>query len=592
MLSAASPGLPTAPTARIDPRLVYWLILAISALTLYPLADILGTVEHLRVRDPDDAMRLVAVRDLIAGQGWFDNVQHRFLPPGGVASHWSRLVDAPLAGLILALTPLLGRPFAEGVTAALWPLLLLALYATILFLGLRHRLNRRAAALAVLVALQTMGLTNHFAPGRVDHHNIQVLAMLGLGFCILSGGLIPGLLGGGLAALSLAVGLEGLPTLAPATLFLVGDWVIRGRPALASLCGFGLGLGLAAPLLFGLQTAPALWTATACDALSPPWLWLTGGGLAAAAICGALDRRLTQARVRLVLMAGLGAVLLAGFVILFPACLAGPFPGMPALVRERWLLNVSEMTSLPGFLASGRWEILAFYPPLAVAALAASWAAWRAPVEHRRYYGVVSLFLWPGLIVGWDQFRGTYLAVGFLPLVAGPVLDRALTSLEQGRVALGRWALGLALVSTAWALPASAAMLLRDSDTSPAGPACQSHASVAPLAALPPGTMLALVRMGPAILLYTPHAIVAAPYHRAVPGLMAAIEGLGGSEADLRRHATALGVTYLVACPDNPAPDLGPETAFATRLAAGAVTVPWLAPVAVKGTALKVWRLR
>ena len=41
-------------------------------------------------------MRLVEVRDLIAGQGWFDLTQHRLDPPG-VSMHWSRVIDAPLA---------------------------------------------------------------------------------------------------------------------------------------------------------------------------------------------------------------------------------------------------------------------------------------------------------------------------------------------------------------------------------------------------------------------------------------------------------------------------------------------------------------
>jgi hypothetical protein len=41
-------------------------------------------------------MRLVEVRDLIAGQGWFDLTQHRLDPPG-VSIHWSRVIDAPLA---------------------------------------------------------------------------------------------------------------------------------------------------------------------------------------------------------------------------------------------------------------------------------------------------------------------------------------------------------------------------------------------------------------------------------------------------------------------------------------------------------------
>ena len=32
----------------------------------------------------DDAMRLVQVRDLIGGQGWFDLFQHRLDPPGAL----------------------------------------------------------------------------------------------------------------------------------------------------------------------------------------------------------------------------------------------------------------------------------------------------------------------------------------------------------------------------------------------------------------------------------------------------------------------------------------------------------------------------
>jgi hypothetical protein len=72
----------------------------------------------------DDAMRLVEVRDLVAGQGWFDLVQHRLDPPG-LAMHWSRVIDAPLAALILLLRPLLGSHGAEAVTLVLWPTMLL-----------------------------------------------------------------------------------------------------------------------------------------------------------------------------------------------------------------------------------------------------------------------------------------------------------------------------------------------------------------------------------------------------------------------------------------------------------------------------------
>ena len=48
-----------------------------------------------RFPDPDDILRLVQVRDLLAGQGWFDLDQHRIDPLRNVPMHWSRLAGCP-----------------------------------------------------------------------------------------------------------------------------------------------------------------------------------------------------------------------------------------------------------------------------------------------------------------------------------------------------------------------------------------------------------------------------------------------------------------------------------------------------------------
>ena len=88
--------------------------------------------------------------------------------------------------------------------------LLLGLYALVLYRGTQRVFYTRAAILAVLAATQTFGLTVQFRAGRVDHHNVQLIAILGLGFCLIRGGLLAGMLAGALAALSLAVGLEGI----------------------------------------------------------------------------------------------------------------------------------------------------------------------------------------------------------------------------------------------------------------------------------------------------------------------------------------------------------------------------------------------
>jgi hypothetical protein len=96
--------------------------------------------------DPDDALRLVQLRDFLAGQSWFDSTQYRMNPPDGGPMHWSRLIELPLAALILLLRPLFGQPVAEMVAGSAVPLLLLGWIAWMLSRIARRRLSpcRRA----------------------------------------------------------------------------------------------------------------------------------------------------------------------------------------------------------------------------------------------------------------------------------------------------------------------------------------------------------------------------------------------------------------------------------------------------------------
>ena len=575
------------PASRINPAILLWLFAAFGLATLSAPADIGATIQHWRVPDPDDAMRLVEVRDLVNGQGWFDLVQYRFGPPAGILSHWSRLVDAPLAGLILLLTPLVGQTRAVGLAAAFWPLALFCLYGFVLLRGVRAIFGTRAGLIALVIATQTVGVTVQFAAGRVDHHGLQLTIILGLALAVMGGGGRAGFVAGMLAAASMAIGLEGLPYVAAGALFLCGDWILRGRLALSALVGFGLGLGLTAPLLFGAQTDPARWGATACDALSPPWLFLAVGGLALTLACAGCDRLLARPAARFAAIAGLGLLVVAGFAALYPVCLAGPFTGMTALVREHWLLKVNEMTSVATFFARGQWEVLVFYPVMILATLVATLLA-----PQGRPWAVAALLLWPGLVMGLMEFRGLYVASGLVPLVAGGFIDRALGGHVRWRKLAAVTAAGL--IGTVWIAPAVLGETLfpwtRTAKDPQGARVCLDDTALHDLAILPRGTVLAPVFMGPAILLNTPHSVVAAPYHRAVPQIAASLEGLGGTEADLRRAMTAQGATYLVACPTRPADDLQPETAFATRLMRGEASADWLPQEPSQGP-LKIWRM-
>ena len=80
-------------------------------------------IRFFALGDTDDNMRIMQVRALLDGQDWYDLRQYRLNPPAGANIHWSRLVDLPLAGLILLLRPLVGGAGAERSAVAIAPLL-------------------------------------------------------------------------------------------------------------------------------------------------------------------------------------------------------------------------------------------------------------------------------------------------------------------------------------------------------------------------------------------------------------------------------------------------------------------------------------
>ena len=89
--------------------------------------------------DTDDNMRMSQVRAwLNGGQGWFDLRNYKLNWPQGADMHWSRLVDLPLAGLILAGRLFLTGPQAEQFAVAIAPLLPFLLLIVALSLTVRR----------------------------------------------------------------------------------------------------------------------------------------------------------------------------------------------------------------------------------------------------------------------------------------------------------------------------------------------------------------------------------------------------------------------------------------------------------------------
>lgn len=486
--------------------------------------------------DTDDVMRLVEVRDLLAGQGWFDLHQYRLDPPAGEPMHWSRLIDGAIAGLIRLAGLFVAAPTAEKVAMALWPPLTL-LPALIAVRALAVRLGGRFAALPALYLFVTCPpLIGQFVPGRIDHHNLQIaLTFVLLAIVVAPNGRARAVAAGVVMALMLAIGMETLPFLLIVAAGLALHWVIDPDRAEATTL-WGLTLAIATPLVAVLVLPPAEWLRGACDGLSAGYLglaWVGGLGLAVAT-------RLAGPSPRARLLAlGLVAVLaLVAFAWPEPRCLAGPFAGVRADVRAIWLDHVTEVAPWPTYLRDHPVQaLLAVWLPLL--ALPAAVVLMRRPDDRRdpARWTVLAVAA-VALAVGFVQIRGlVYAELAGGVLVAGAIARLAADARASGRSAIVLVLAGTILASTAFvgqialrltpaswqgeevAVMSSQPAAANATNAAAADP-CLSLEHFRALASLPPGLVAAPIDLGPSILAATPHSVVSAPYHRMQRGIV------------------------------------------------------------------------
>src|SRR6476469_4133227 len=262
-----------------------------------------GRIRGFGLGDTDDNMRMMQVRGLLAGQGWYDLSQHRM---AGSNIHWSRLVDLPIAGLKLAFTPLFGGKTAEMIAVAVAPLLPMLVAMQAIALTTRRLVSPYAYLLAITFLACSGSVVGVWQPLRIDHHGWQ-LAFLAWNVAALTDPkpLRAGILLGLATALSLIIGLEMILYLAAAGAIVVLMWVRDGEPrrlfaygvTLAGGCGFGY-------LVFASEANRL----PMCDALSPVWL---SAMVAAGAVAMLLSRLTLRTWTQRLAIAAVGGVAIA-----------------------------------------------------------------------------------------------------------------------------------------------------------------------------------------------------------------------------------------------------------------------------------------
>ena len=577
-----------------DLKILMSLLFLAASITLASPAIKSGVFDALST---DDAMRLVEVRDLIGGQGWFELFQYRMDPPGGTSMHWSRLIDAPLAALILLLKPLLGMHGAEAVTLYFWPALLFAIALALTTAIARQMSNSKAQLAAVALAVLSIPALVHFRAGAIDHHNAQIDLLLALVLMTtqIEQSAVKAALGGLMASLSLAIGIEMLPAIAAIGVAVFGLFVWRGAPVARQVGAFGAALAASSLLLAPALLPLSSLTAPVCDAFGGPVLLLTAGGGISLMLMVGIDRYQSSLRMRVVSGATLAIVLVGSFLASFSGCIASPFGHLDPIVISLWVNNIAEAISFARMLQLFPEQVAAYYAfPIMTMGLAVMALIRSCPAERFRWI-VASGALAALIGFGFWQMRGLAAA----SMVAAPVFAASLTTLWP-RLASGPNLLLVSLVASPFSLDVAglAAKPLLDAIFKPqaiGGPSpCRSLSDVASLKGLPKGRVMAPLDLGPAILAETTHEVFAGPYHRNNDGNAALINLMLAPLPTAQQILSDRRVDYVITCsaaPDANIIKLAPE-GLEARLSRGE-TPEFLEPIDL-GPAAKIsaWRTR
>jgi hypothetical protein len=503
--------------------------------------------------DTDDNMRISQVRALLAGQDWFDLRQYKMNWPEGANIHWSRLVDLPIAGLILLGRLFMTGPHAEQMAVALAPLISLALLLVSLTLTVRRLVAPAAWPLAIaclFFAGSTMGM---FQPTRIDHHNWQ-LALLALGISAIAdskrarGGATLGIA----TALSLTIGLEMLIYLAlggaTMVLFWIGDAGQKRRLATyaVTLAG-GTALGFLVFASYANRSA-------VCDALSPVWLSdaLLGGALLLALACWSPAR--WQWRLGAAVIAG--AAIAAFHALAWPYCLAR-LEGLSPELNELWLSHVREArpvyrhgwrtaTAILGLPVAGLfgWAVLA-------------WTARRDWDRLGRTLGAALPAVTALALLFWQTRTGPaaqMLAIPGCVALVWLLAPRAFAS-ENTFIRV----LGTSLIVLA-GLGAVAPLVLdnlapkkpttvRERSIANANNNCPSLWAMRPVARQPAGTVFTFGDLAPRLITVTPHRSIIGPYHRNGPQILDMMHAFRGSADEAHAILAKYHSDYLLICP-------------------------------------------
>lgn len=573
-------------------------LLVILAVVLIRAIVLAGSMETLFAKfGPDEILRLVIIRDWMDGQSWFDTTAYQMMPPDGVLIHWSRFIDAMIGGLIMFFSFFVSEPRAEMLAVSIWPTLLQICLIGVVGLGAKRLFGNVAACFAMLCAF-TWPITSqlYFRPGHIDHHNVQILMIVGMTVAVVWPGrpIISGLIAGCAAGFALAVGLETLPyiLLLGLLLFVRATW---GFSAEANkLLGAFCAALLASAVVFWLgQTPASRYLVPVCDQLGLPVLSLIATATAASCLPMILGIKATYLRMLIsVVIVGIGCLLTWPML---SGCIAGPYGALPVEVQE--IIRLSIIEAMPGvrFASRNAGLYAEMMLPVAVTLVIAvgMWARLdkteQAERAQRDVIGQLLILSAVGVLASFSQVRLALMAAGAVPLLAGFAMASLVSAYLASRasdVALKLLIAGLVIMSPSVLTSAAAQFLPKDVvSRGTLDRDCRDRVAMENLNALPPDVFLPPMNLSSLMLLSTHHSILAGPYHRSPEAFANGKIPFGLPDAEMKAYVDRIGAAYVMVCEGS---NYG--NGLATDLAKGGAAT-WLEPVALGSEPILVFKV-
>jgi hypothetical protein len=233
---------------------VVW-IYAVIAVACYPH----GGVFSGELTGYDDPVRMTQVLNWVNGASWYDRTIMRVNAPEGFETIWSRLVDIPIAAVVVLAQQFVTQKTAALVASVIVPFVELAIAFAAARYFARPMLGKKNARLIVLFLMFTSILNFKgfsvagFHPGEASHHSWYIILnmlLFGAAARLVSGVRrgSPAFVMGFVMAILMAIGIEAMPIIGATAIILTliawwfkrDDIIVQSQLAYAvsSVCGF------------------------------------------------------------------------------------------------------------------------------------------------------------------------------------------------------------------------------------------------------------------------------------------------------------------------------------------------------------------